>query len=641
MAISVTKNSFIASGGLSINLSSIFSITAASGNPTYLVLNGLDRNEYTISATGATGTFSGNGATAVFGSIGGDGRGVDLIFTYQAATGRYYSSMYGYFDQITYKASASISDVTNLSLYSTNNFNLATAHGNDAYAMAQLDPTGYIGSVTIATQPEFANVVPSQATPDSICSIALSFVGKAWNMNGCWVLASTIAAEAGASLPVDSSMIGISGQSNGEWFVAFDGTKQSGNWQSLVKAGEIIVIGSTTSGHITTCVSGSGSTATLIDNITYVNTSGATVNLANDGSKNDVLIASPHLASQEWAGILSSYVKIYELDTPIISTLVSPDKIAVHDRQPLSVLFSAMDPNGKSITQFQIYDTASTDTFIVNGVTQSAHSASTAITVTSLTSTFLQAGSTIGSDTVDVRAYNGSYWGDWQTLLVSVVTSTATPTIANQTVGQTWTPGQHVSFSLPGNTFVDPSGQTLSYTATQNNGQVLPSWLTFKASTATFSGIVPIGTQSFGIKVTATDTSGLSASETFNVAVPVPAPILTHQTANQVWADDQKISFTLPSDTFTDPQGQHLSFSAYQIGGVPITSWLSFNKTTDTFSGLVPKTAIGTVTLEVIATDTSGMSVTDVFNVTFAASTTSVSLIGLPPSTHGMELIPL
>ena len=121
------------------------------------------------------------------------------------------------------------------------------------------------------------------------------FVGQAWNMDGCWVLASTIAAEAGASLPVQSTAIGVPGQSNGEWIVAFNGPAgRSGNWESMVTAGEIVVIGTPGGGgHITTCVSGSGGSALLVDNVTYVNGRGQIQNSANDRSSSDVILATP------------------------------------------------------------------------------------------------------------------------------------------------------------------------------------------------------------------------------------------------------------------------------------------------------------------------------------------------------------
>jgi hypothetical protein len=504
--------------------------------------------------------------------------------------------------------------------------------------MEQLDASGYLGSVTVATQPSFSGAPPAEATPDSICATAESFVGKAWNENGCWVLASTIAAEAGASLPVVSSMIGVGGQNNGEWFVAFDGSKQTGNWESLVKAGEIIVIGSSISGHITTCVAGSGSSAQLIDNVTYVNNAGAILNPANDGSSSDIIVSAAHAASQEWSGVNPADVVIYELDAPVVSTLVSADNLAGKAAQTLAALFSAKDPEGKTLNEYQVFDTASTDSFTVSGTSESAHSAGTAITVTSLSAIALQAGSSAATDTVEVRAFNGSYWGDWETLQVSVGSATAPPTIANQTAAQTWTQGQHVALTLPTNTFADPNGESLQLTANLSNGQPLPSWLSFTAASGTFSGIVPASAAAFGITVTATDTSGLSVSESFGVTVPAAVLKLATQTANQSWIDGQNVSFKLPSGTFIDPQGLQVSYAAYETSGISVTSWLSFNPTTETFSGKVPANANGIAYLEVIATDSSGAIATDAFAVSLGK--TAVSLIGISqPSTHGIELL--
>jgi hypothetical protein len=55
-----------------------------------------------------------------------------------------------------------------------------------------------------------------------------------------------------------------------------------------------------------------------VDNATYVNGAGQIQNSANDGSSSDIIIAAPHTASQEWAGVQASSVLIYELDTPIV-----------------------------------------------------------------------------------------------------------------------------------------------------------------------------------------------------------------------------------------------------------------------------------------------------------------------------------
>ncbi len=199
------------------------------------------------------------------------------------------------------------------------------------------------------------------------------------------------------------------------------------------------------------------------------------------------------------------------------------------------------------------------------------------------------------------------------------------PKVTAQTATQTWTEGQAISLKLPANTFTDPQGEALSYTATQANGLALPGWLTFNAATETFSGTAPATTQSLSLRVTATDTSGLSALETFsaNVVAPAVKPgiTVTDPTPNQAWSDGQTFSLVMPCNTFTDAIGLKMTFAAYQLGGTNVTSWLHFNSATDTFSGKVPVNASGSATLEVIARDADRATATDLFTVTFAPAT--------------------
>ena len=629
MAITDNETAFIDAGGVSIGLSQMFTVTPAASDPAYLVLTALDRNEYTTgytnAASGVTGTLSGNGHVLNLSGLGGDGRGAGIIFTYQASTGRYLNSTYGYLDQLTYTSSTSLSDVTNLSLFGVSNSTLANAcvsngYVSNPYAMMQVDAAGYLGSATIATQPHFTASVPTQATPNSVAAVANSFVGQAWNENGCWVLASTIAAEAGASLPVQSTLIGLPGQANGEWIVAYNGPAgQSGNWQSMVTAGEVVVIGTSGGGgHITTCVSGSGATAMLVDNITYVNGSGQVLNPAGDGSSSDIKISAAHLASQEWSGVAASSVVIYELDTPIVTDTVSSDKLALGASQSLGSLFNATDPANRTITSWQVYDTASSDWLVVGGTKYSDHTAAAVLTTTSLASVSLLAGTAATTDTLEVRAFNGLYWGDWQSLAVTVAgsaTAVAAPVLAAQTPTQTWTANKTFSFALPAGTFTDPQSQALTYTATQSNGTALPSWLTFNAKTETFSGIAPITTTTIGITVKATDTSGLSASENFSAIVQAAAPVLTYPTANQIWTEGKSVSLALPATTFTDPQGEALTYTATQSNGTALPGWLTFNAGTETFSGTAPITAT-TIGITVKAIDASGLSTSESFSAT-------------------------
>ncbi len=194
----------------------------------------------------------------------------------------------------------------------------------------------------------------------------------------------------------------------------------------------------------------------------------------------------------------------------------------------------------------------------------------------------------------------------------------AGPSLAQQTANQTWTQGSHVSLTLPAGAFSEPSGGKLTYTATQANGQACPSWLSFNATTLTFSGTVPAGLETLSLKVTATDASGLSCSDSFAVTVPAAPPTLAHQTAAQSWLEGAQLSFTLPSNTFADPNGQALRYSATLSNGQPLPSWLTINSSTGTFSGAVGYTS-GPLMIKVTATDSSGLSVAETLQANLVA----------------------
>jgi len=267
---------------------------------------------------------------------------------------------------------------------------------------------------------------------------------------------------------------------------------------------------------------------------------------------------------------------------------------------------------------------------VLNGTAYGDHSAASALIATSLASVSLLAGATATTDTLEVRAFNGSYWGDWQSLSVAIGGTAskplAAPVLTTQTPNQTWTEGKSISLTLPANTFTDPQGQPLSYTASLSNGQPPPSWLSFNPATETFGGTAPSSAQSLTIKVTATDSSQLAASETFTASVqapPVTRPgiTVTAPTPSQVWTEGASVDLVLQPNTFTDALGLKMTFTAYEVSGPNVTSWLHFNPATDEFYGNVPTTARGTVELAVVARDALSMNAVDLFSVTFAPST--------------------
>ena len=76
--------------------------------------------------------------------------------------------------------------------------------------------------------------------------------------------------------------------------------------------------------------------------------------------------------------------------------------------------------------------------------------------------------------------------------------------------------------------------------------------------------------------------------------------------------EDAPFAFTLPSDAFFDPDANDaLTFSATLAGGSPLPAWLSFDGTM--FSGTPGNADVGSIEVEVTATDRKGLSVADAF----------------------------
>src|SRR6185312_15334080 len=94
--------------------------------------------------------------------------------------------------------------------------------------------------------------------------------------------------------------------------------------------------------------------------------------------------------------------------------------------------FSAQDPAGKPVTAYQVYDTGSgtlAGSFTIGGAVSAAHSADSALTISAanLAGASFTAGSGAGQDSILVRAFNGAYWGDWQSIAVAVGSGAQAP----------------------------------------------------------------------------------------------------------------------------------------------------------------------------------------------------------------------
>ncbi len=89
------------------------------------------------------------------------------------------------------------------------------------------------------------------------------------------------------------------------------------------------------------------------------------------------------------------------------------------------------------------------------------------------------------------------------------------PNIYNYLQDQTVNEGSQLNYSIPSNSFVDSDGDTLVFSASLSNGNPLPSWISFNQNTHQFSGTIPYNTSDLSVRVTVTDTGGLSFSDEF------------------------------------------------------------------------------------------------------------------------------
>ncbi|WP_185155459.1 putative Ig domain-containing protein [Rudanella paleaurantiibacter] len=187
---------------------------------------------------------------------------------------------------------------------------------------------------------------------------------------------------------------------------------------------------------------------------------------------------------------------------------------------------------------------------------------------------------------------------------------------------QVGTVGVPFTYTFPANTFSDPEGQTLTYTAAG-----LPAGLSINGTT--ISG-TPSQSGTFGVVITARDPQGATATGNFQILINPAgggsgAPIVNGTIPNQTATVGVPFGYTVPANTFTDPQGQSLTLTA---SGMP--RGLLFNN--GVFSG-VP-TQQGSFQITVIARDPDGNTASTTFTLTVNPS----DQCGSDPTTIGQPL---
>ncbi|MBJ9420121.1 putative Ig domain-containing protein [Acinetobacter oleivorans] len=190
------------------------------------------------------------------------------------------------------------------------------------------------------------------------------------------------------------------------------------------------------------------------------------------------------------------------------------------------------------------------------------------------------------------------------------------------------------SYKFANNIIVDQdSWDSLSYkitlTTKDSSGQyqAIPSWLNFDAATQTLSGKPPTNvTGNLSFFYWGTDMYGYGTATSFNLKVSLPnqAPTLLNAIADQIVTDAKAFSYTIPTTTFKDPDGDTLTYSATLEDGSPLPSWLSFNPTTRVLSGTSPDNTVP-LNIKITVKDIANQSVSDVFKLTFMVQNQTIN----------------
>lgn len=137
------------------------------------------------------------------------------------------------------------------------------------------------------------------------------------------------------------------------------------------------------------------------------------------------------------------------------------------------------------------------------------------------------ANSDVGSLDIRVTASDSSGAAVSDDFILTVANVNDAPTVVQPVPDQNAQAASPFVYQVPVETFNDvDAGDALAYRATQADGSALPAWLTFDATTRTFTGLPgPADVGPVEINILATDNGNLSATDSFRLAV-APAPIV-------------------------------------------------------------------------------------------------------------------
>ena len=335
-----------------------------------------------------------------------------------------------------------------------------------------------------------------------------------------------------------------------------------------------------------------------------------------DGDQNYTISSTVTTTDVDYNGLTIANIAITNLDNdvnlpPVVSSAIA-DQTATED-----LPFSFVLPLATTFTDPNPEETLSYNVQLAGG-----GALPTWLTYNEITRTFsgTPENDDVGTVDIDVTATDTASQSITDTFRITINNANDPPTLDIPIADQTANEGTLFTLDLPDNTFNDIDvGDVLTYTATLTSGGALPSWLSFNPTTLTFSG-TPTSTdvETLQIRLRATDLSGASANDTFTLTVTGinDPPIVTNPIPDRIANEDSFFFYAFPTNTFFDSDpGDSLTYTASLAGGGALPSWLTFDPAARAFVGTPLNENVGSLSIQVTATDNASSSVSDIFNL--------------------------
>ncbi|WP_298596401.1 DUF4347 domain-containing protein, partial [uncultured Zoogloea sp.] len=208
----------------------------------------------------------------------------------------------------------------------------------------------------------------------------------------------------------------------------------------------------------------------------------------------------------------------------------------------LSGTLTASDVDDVSGLSFSIRGGSGSGTLTKDGfygtLTLDAASGAWSFAPTNFTAINALAQGASATETFEFKVTDSHGAASTQNLVITLTGTNDVPLLASTIADQSFSGAGTWTYQIPAASFTDAEGTGLTYTATLADDSPLPGWLSFVEGTRTFSGNPPANwaNASLSIKVTATDGSSASVSDTFTLTLsntanqpPVVASPLTWQ----------------------------------------------------------------------------------------------------------------